>query len=244
MEWIDQRRNGAFAVCAILLAIAATRGTRVDPGFPPFFYQLSLWIALALFVVPVISLAVSAIRDHLNKRVAYRYRAVKRREMPELVEIYRELIGGDHPPINQLKRIQRANGEAFRFYERLVSGRWRQSSEVIGFGAVLPVNRDAAQDLAKGLITGLSLDAARICRVGMRCSAIYIGSVGARGYRGKADVLKCVMMQVDALKNLGARHVYTRPITPDGLRIAKRHGFRPVGAGQGRLGDLYVLDLD
>lgn len=170
-------------------------------------------------------------------------RFAKRKEIEDFLPFYQSVIGGPMPPMNEVKRTFKVNGEILRFLEHITRGRNTEKKKLVGFCTVLPLKREAVALLEREQLNGLKLTRDHVCSPRETPAAIYIGSIGAKGSEAKAAILHYVLGVIHDQAAHGVRCVYTRPTTKDGLRVAKQYGFSPVAenAGANELGRMYKI---
>lgn len=116
----------------------------------------------------------------------------------------------------------------------------KRARKPVGFFSIFPVTKEASEALALNQLKGTELGPQYIVSEGRKPSAIYIGGVGARGYRAKQQTLGALVGQVAILERKTPL-IFTRPITEMGRTRALEYGFRPVlgnSAGDEELGDM------
>ena len=232
-------------ISALLLAIAAIKGTLVDPGLADWIYKGAFGLALVLLGLLFVGLLVHWLLIRMGDEVYINFRCAKRGELELLLPLYDELVGGERPSINQLKAVHRANENCFIFMERVRVRGVAKSAKVIGFCTVVPVNAEASELLEKNELNGLKFNKDHICSPSKKPKSVYVGSIGAKGAGAKGGVLNYVLGKLDDCADHGIKRVFTRPVTRDGLRIARKYGFEPVdpSVSPDELRELYALDL-
>jgi hypothetical protein len=226
----------------VLLAIAPLGGSYLDPGLPSLVFQSSFWAAIALLLALGVAWAVDL---WFQREVTENFRSIRRDELRDLVPFYDRIIGGDRPSINDLKEIYNANNQVFRVREKVVQRGQRKKTTLVGFCTIVPMSLEAEALLAQEQLDGVRMNRAHILRPGRSPRIIYIGSIGGDGATAKAAVLNYVLGVIDDCASRGVNRVYTRPVTQDGLRVARKYGFRPVknDVVADELRRLYFLDL-
>lgn len=244
-DWIRRRWAVLGLLATVLLALAPLNKSVVDPGFPEWMYVFFLWTAIAFFLVVALSWLLCCLGEHLERDVVEKFECATRDEIQEVLPFYDRVIGsGQRPSINALKAMFSANKSIFRFYKRKSMRGEKKIVEVKGFCTVIPMNKAAEELLRKGELNGLKMDGTHIARVKDKCNVFYIGSIGGEGAYAKAAVLTYVLGVVDEFAQRGCTRVYTRPITKDGLRVAKAYGFvGGNGDGAPELGELCYKEI-
>lgn len=91
-------------------------------------------------------------------------------------------------------------------------------------------------NICEGRIRGADLSTDHVPTTRPETFAIYIGGVAASDFYSRAVVLEALRLRINYERELGVRHFLTRPVTNDGLRLARRNHFKPVNSkGQGEL---------
>lgn len=235
-----------LTIAGLLLAVAALKGTYVDPHLPDRLNVALLWSALVSTVFVFAAWLVSQIGDWLSRDVTESFRAIKRSEIQHLIPFYDRVVGGDRPSLNELKEIFAANSQVFRVCEKVISRGHQRKSQFVGLCTIVPMARESEDLLASEQLHGLRMNKSHIARPKQASRVLYIGSIGADGVQAKAAVMSYVLGIIDDAANHGVKRVYTRPVTIDGLRVAKKYGFEPVkpDVGPDDLRRLYCLDLN
>lgn len=236
-----------MGVAGVLLAVAPLKGTYVDPKLPVWMYSAALWVALALLGILALAWLIDWFESFIAQERVEQFRSAKRDELQDILPLYDQIVGGDRPTINQLKEVFNANSTAFRFFERVTKK--KGGSKIVtlkGFCTIVPMTESAAELLGEERLNGLRMDKTHVCPPNKKCKVVYIGSIGGDGPRCRAAVLNYVLGLISEFSGRGVERIYTRPVTVDGLRVARQYGFRPVkeDAGESELGRLYVLELD
>lgn len=244
-DWVRRRWAVLGFIATVLIALAPLNKSFVDPGFPEWIYVAFFWTAIAVVLVVVLCWLLCCLGEQLERDVVEKFECATRDEIQEVLPFYDRVIGGgQRPSVNALKAMFSANKNIFRFYKRKSMRGEKKIVEVKGFCTVIPMNKAAEELLRKGELNGLKMDGTHIAGVKDRCSVFYIGSIGGEGAHAKAAVLTYVLGVVDEFSQRGCTRVYTRPITTDGLRVAKAYGFvRADGDGALELGELCYKEI-
>lgn len=227
----------------LALALAALKGTVVAPNWPSAIFSVGLWSSIGLLVWLLVSFAAVAIISVFFAETTTEIRPIKRTELETLLPFYEQLIGAERPALNQIKALYNANKKAILILERRSQRGLATKSVVAGFCSILPVTKEAAGLMGKEQLNGLQMNKQHICTPRQEPYALYIGSIGGKGASAKAQILGYVLGQIDDAEKHGVRCVYTRPVTKDGLRLAKQYGFRSVAGkvSDGELNRIYRL---
>lgn len=244
--WIRKTAGVSVSVAGVLIALSVLKGTSVDPRFHENAYSIMMWLGIAIFSLLVLAWPIYEISNWASEESIDNFRSAKRHELQEVIPFYDRVVGGDRPTINALKELFNANNKSFVFYEKISYSGGQKRTKVLGFCTIIPVTTQAEKLLEREELNGLRLDRAHVVRPGAACASIYIGSIGADGQSAKAAVLNYVLGQLHSYASAGVKRAYTRPVTKDGLRVAKKYAFVPVGGDVrgDELHRLYYLDLD
>jgi hypothetical protein len=115
--------------------------------------------------------------------------------------------------------------------------RLKRPRKIVGFFSIFPVTREACEALARNQLKGTELGPQYIVSEGRKPSAIYIGGIGAKGFRAKQQTFGALVGQVAILERKTPL-IFTRPTTETGRTRALEYGFHPVFAGNESLGDM------
>ena len=234
-----------FSASALVISLAALKGSYVDPGFDPRFYPVALWLGIGGSLLVGVCWLLLHYGHWLHRDITEGFRAVKRDELSDLLPFYDRVVRAERPSLNDLKEVFNANNQVFRFLEKKTKRDRHTKVEIEGFCTIVPMTREAETLLANEQLNGLKMNRTHVAGPGRAHKVVYIGSVGGDCAKAKAAVLNYVLGLIDDCAARGVTHVYTRPVTQDGLRIAKKYGFHPVkgDAAPDELRRLYVLEI-
>lgn len=150
-------------------------------------------------------------------------------------------FGEEVTPENVLVQFARAGG-IFRVVKRVIVKDGERRERFSGYFCVIPLSVIAATSVKANTLRGGNLTMDHVPASTGETTALYIGAVAARDIYSRAVVLEALRQHVRYSSHLGVREVLTRPLTEDGLRLVKRHGFQPL-EGDGGLDELYVLNV-
>ena len=150
---------------------------------------------------------------------------------------------GQVPTLKQVKELHNINPNAIWVVERVKENASSRitSTKTLGFFTILPLTEKAVRLVDDERLDALHFTAEHIATPKHKQAAFYIGSIAAKGFRAKAEILGYVRGRVEEESKDGSGIVFTRPISKDGLRLAKKYGFQPVGdnVGANELGRIY-----
>lgn len=120
------------------------------------------------------------------------------------------------------------------FWKIIDGTRQRREERVIGYYAVIPLNKEATDLLEAERIDGTAFEPGHIIpfrpkRIRKTPASIYIGGVAANNRkRIRSFVLGSLISHLEHEKEAGVKVVFTRPVTADGLRLVKKYKFQAV----------------
>lgn len=96
-------------------------------------------------------------------------------------------------------------------------------TEIVGYFTILPLSAQATRMVENVQLSGLNISHEHITKSFNRAKGIYVGAVHASSLRPKAVALQ--RLQLELLKHGRKLPLYGRPVTGDGRRIMRKHGF-------------------
>lgn len=116
----------------------------------------------------------------------------------------------------------------------------RRIVDVDGYFTALPLSAHAAADIRAGRRSISEIPATELCAPGRQVSAIYVGAVAASSGEGKALAVQGLRSLVAKMADGRDCMVYTRPITADGLRLARHFNMTPVHTSEDDMGMVHA----
>lgn len=107
-----------------------------------------------------------------------------------------------------------------------------RSRRVAGYFNLMPLKKKAARLVGEGKLYGSKIASDDMVTVNTKPSAIYVGGISADSPAAKAHALMAVMGRLGKQMKRGVE-IYTRPVSKDGLRLARKYGFEPVQEANG-----------
>lgn len=162
---------------------------------------------------------------------------VEESEIDDFHEFCRSILGDGVATKERMHQWQKKNPGTLYVVLSEDRKHLRRRRKVVGFFSIFPVTREACEALARNELKGTELGSQYIVSEGRRPSAIYIGGVGAKGFRAKQQTFGALVGQVALLEQKTPR-IFTRPITDVGRTRAREYGFRPVIEGGDTVEDM------
>jgi hypothetical protein len=150
-------------------------------------------------------------------------------------------MGGSIAPAEVLRGWLTANPRIFYRLNEVIDTGLTTTSRLVGYYSLRPVTRTAVALLDSCQLDGATLLPEHILPPDATPGAIYIGGVAASESIARAAVLFYLKIEVNRFRGMGVRTFYTKPITPDGARLALKHGFTPIVAPNGDTKHVYRL---
>jgi hypothetical protein len=208
------------------------------------------WVYEALAVVGVVCVAVGGmvwlfVTTKLPiRRKNYECYPAARDQLPLVHEIATRYFGDDVSTLETMNRWWVKNPEIFFLLARIYRGRQETNEEIVGYFCVVPLTKRAENRLRAGDLRGSQFEERDIASGPGRCAAVYIGALVAEGKVARGNLTTLVHYELATRWRKRAARAYTRPVTPDGLRLARKYKFSAVQPGiRGDLGDLFVAEL-
>lgn len=221
--------GGLVTAGGTLLSVVGVKD-RIDRLYviPAYVYDIFLVAGLALLVLAVISLTISRINLQRGTQLQYVCSKVEDNQLEEVHTFCREILGDDIGTMERLREWHNKNPDILHVIYAQRQRRFKQIKTIVGFFSVFPVTTEAKQLLSRNALKGTEFNANHITARGRRPAAIYIGAVAGNGFKGREQTLMALMGFVTSLTERKTSLVFTRPISDDGLRLAKQYGFTPA----------------
>jgi hypothetical protein len=244
---IDKQRiaigAGLIGVGGSLLSLGASEVEEKfrSLGLPTGLSSAGIYFGAFLLAMGVAFIVVSV---ELPGRsiVRYEFRRIRRNELRPLLRFARRLLG-QAPSLNQVKDLYNTNPNAIWVAERVKehSASGITSTKVVGFFTIVPLTDKAMRLVEEERLDGLHFTSEHIAGPKQKPAALYLGSVAAKGFQARAEILAYVRGRIEDEVERGSGIVYTRPISRDGLRLATKYSFLPVAenSASNELGRIY-----
>lgn len=191
---------------------------------------LILLIVIHWLFNKVIVIFFSSIGEYIDP--VFRAKPASSNELKKIYDMGSELFDGGVSSIKQMKRWHRVNPTIFWVLRKSDEPR----GDIKGYFCIIPLKVKAAKMLINGDISGKDFTVDHILGPTKTPTYIYIGAIAATGFRAKGAALHKLLFHIEQLKEKGAKHVLTNPVTRDGSRLVKKFGFECVPA-DGECGD-------
>lgn len=249
MTEIKQRRLGAsFITAGAIMVTTGAAESQVEKLLTARLpqYWASILVMLGIFCIAsgiVIWLTASMSIPHPFDDDFECYKA-KRRELPAIHRLAREFLGDEVSPIEVMQRWHGKNSSVFHLIVTLKRTSFESKKRMVGYCCMLPLTEIGVNKITAGEITGRDISIEYIASSRKECAAVYIGGIAAKGSKARAVLLAILRKEFASANRKWSGIFYARPITRDGLRIAKKNGFVAIDpANHGKIGAIYKLEL-
>jgi hypothetical protein len=232
---------------ATLLALVAMKDpiTRLQ-GFPDQVWNTAL-ISGAIFSVLGIVLGVSTtiLNAKQPAQGVLEHIVFRRRESPRFVtcaqsgdlrrlhDCYEDKFGKDVPSVELMNSWLNRCETAFALIYTEVRERLSVKLKLVGSFKLLPLTKQAVEQLEGGRTSGSTFEPEHICAPGDAPAAFYVGDLFAEGSAGGAVLYYLDAKCRDLLKR--GLTIYARPFTAQGRRVMMNRGFVQVSNGKEEL---------
>ncbi|HEY0022343.1 MAG TPA: hypothetical protein VGB24_05515 [Longimicrobium sp.] len=196
---------------------------------PPFVYTTGA--VLGMIAVCLGGALVATARVRVPRRPIYICVPARPKDLPVLRNFAQTIIDAELLSVHALRAWQKRRPDCHQLVFKVTAGMFRTTRELVGFFTVVPVTMKAKQELEKNELRGFRIEPKHIVGPREAPAALYVSAIGAKGWRARENTLMALKGFLAAL----ASHVeciYTRPVTEEGLRLARQHGFKPVTRDQ------------
>jgi hypothetical protein len=101
-------------------------------------------------------------------------------------------------------------------------------TELTGFFDILPLTISAATEIKSGRLRGSQIVIEHMESDQNLARTFYLGAIVGTNLHARASMVSALDRRMKELTERGALEFLTRPITRDGLRLAKKKGFRKL----------------
>lgn len=233
-------RNFLFAAAGLVWAFAGLDGALSKD----FSGEVFFWAARVGGLLLTVALAFDLVRRFSERgslEKMFEAKKVTRGELKEARE-FSEIFLPEVPSEQQLAAIYEASRGCVWFVNSCKIGMGLKKSERVGFFSIIRLTADAVGLYEANNLSSFRMNRTHIAGPKARAHGLYIGGLGAKGIRAKGWIVQHLRSRIDVFFEGGGNVVFTRPVTEDGLRLAKKLGFEPVMVDRQGLGNIYKLN--
>lgn len=228
-------KGGLLATIGAFVAAAPGLMTLSGPAFIITYIGIGIGsLGVILVFIPFLPILVS--QEPTIRRV-------KRNDLKAIYDFCGGIFGDNFSSFNSIKRWFQHNDKMFWIVEQIKQKGPVTVSKITGFYSIIPLTSSGVEALRSGQIDGRGFLIEHIAKNIETASAFYIGAIGSKGTRSKGAALGSLITNITHILENKPCHVYTRPTTRDGLRLARQRGFEAIdGTGTVDMNKLYLHD--
>jgi len=166
----------------------------------------------------------------------------KLQDLPIINELGNREFGEPVSDLGLMQKWWHVNHAVFAVIHRVTIAPGVRKDRTAGYFCVIPLKGDVVKRLRNGLITGAQIPAEFVTVPHEKPEAFYIGGVAGIDFSARGSAVEHLLRHLRTLDPSRPITVLTRPVTRDGLRIAKAFSMVPV-RGSGGLGEVYEGNL-
>ncbi len=148
-------------------------------------------------------------------------------------------LGPDISPIDLMTEWSRVDPETISVINRVETDGAKQN-ELVAYFCVLRLNDQAGARMRRGELTGLQIRASDLARPGEPGSCVYVGGVIGADVIARAVALDHLIRHISSMSLDPKTEVFTRPVTEDGLRLARKFKMKQVTPNSKEIGSIFV----
>lgn len=150
-------------------------------------------------------------------------------DLKELHIFCEKVVGPHFASLEKWKNRFEKNSHTFFKIIKVKRTEFKKEEELTGMFSVIPVNENAHSLLEQDCLNATTFTKEHIVSPNENPAALYISGVVGVTRRAKGYVISHLLNMLRQIyKEKGTTLIYTRPMTSDGLRLAKHYGFNPV----------------
>ena len=188
----------------------------------------------SILICGLVATALGEIWFRTSPRLDY-YRSrklVREDDLQDLQRISEECSGGEVSTLSEKCELLQKNRDLFYGVDMMRPG---SPKETVGYYAIYPLRKSVVTQLELGRRTrwyGEQASVEDICSPTAKPYGLYIGFVWGMDGKARAATLKHLAKELNMrYRRHSAFKLFTRPMTNEGMRLAKRHGFTRVSDG-------------
>jgi len=197
---------------------------------PPVVLTLILIVGVLLILVATaigIILFLPLIIQHRSLRTFEPVMA-ERGDLETLHEFCEKYMGSHFATLESWRKRHEKNPGTFFMVKEFRKGRFKSQEKLVGAFTIIPVTELARELLERGDLSAVTFSPQHVASPLEPAAALYISGLVGSNFKSRGFVLSYLVSRLRTEQGLGNHLLYTRPMTTDGLRLAKRYGFYPV----------------
>lgn len=212
---------------------------------PPIIYTILLVTGVILILVPIAIVSFSLIPG-IRRRKLTTYEAVlaQKGDLEELHEFCEKHVGPHFATLESWRKRHEKHPGTFFMVKAITKKKFKKNETLAGAFTIIPVNEMARNLLEKDQLSANTFTTEHIASPSEKPAALYISGIVGSNFRAKGYALSLLISNLQMEKARGNHLLYTRPMTVDGLRLAKAKGFSPVNPTVSDQADcIYKIDM-
>jgi hypothetical protein len=174
----------------------------------------------------------------------YECHKARKKDLDLIYEFAKQQFGEGISSLQTMQKWYKKNPSVFFVVitERMKPSEIR--TKIAGYYCVLPLTDLGIEKIKTGEVRGADIPLEYIARIKKESSAVYVGGIAAKGGRAKAALLAVMNKEFYSNSSRWPKVFYTRPVTWDGVRVAKKKGFVALDPlKNGEINTIYKLEM-
>ncbi|MEY2483041.1 MAG: hypothetical protein QOK24_1569 [Verrucomicrobiota bacterium] len=222
-----------FEVGLGILAVAALH-PEIDrlAILPAWFYVGLLIIGLAFLIVGAVLWIRHFIEEH-RQEPRYSTEKLRKGDIPALRKFMVDRLGPDVLSVAETYKLYDRNPNMFFgiYEEKTPLFGFSNTRRLVGHFSLVPITEAARKLLKQNQLKGNQFTTEYITSMRKKPAGFYIGGIISGGTRARGQTMGALLGRIALEAKRKSPHFYTRPISPDGMRLTKKYGFEPVIQG-------------
>jgi hypothetical protein len=169
-------------------------------------------------------------------------RAFSEKDLNWMYRYASEFFGERISTYDQMMTCHRKNSGIYWVVKKITSKSNASTETNVGYFCVFPLNKSATLSVERGELDGSKITREHIASKFAAAAGLYIGAIAARQHGAKGCAIFELKQMLDWHRYRNCNRIYAKAATEDGLRLLKKHGFRPLsGTDKGVLGDIFFI---
>jgi hypothetical protein len=218
------------------LAILSGFGMRAKPENRPKFpsdTSSNSFLATVNATIPYPGHSKLLDQENVQDNLTINYELIPVENKSDLEKLHtfcEEIVGPHFASLEQWRDRYEKNPDTFFKILKIKRTKFEIKEELTGMFTIIPVNEIARTLLEQDQLNATTFTTEHIVSSGEEIAAVYISGVVGSTQRAKGYVISHLLNRLRQIHKKGINLIYTRPMTIDGLRLAKYYGFNPVKA--------------
>jgi hypothetical protein len=174
---------------------------------------------------------------------SYDVQVADRGDLEDLHDFCEKHAGEHFATLESWRKRYDKNPDTFFMIKETRKKRFKTTLSLVGAFTIIPVNESARELLERDELNAVTFSSTHIAAPSEKPAALYVSGVVGSSFRGRGYALSFLKDRLKTELERGNSLVYTRPMTKDGLRLAKAHGFSPVNPVINKADRIYKKEL-